>query len=335
MRYLNSEIYRKNVKTAVEHIVGFDVFFNKSVLILGASGLIGSFIADCFIYANENLDARITIYAVSRNAAQLKDRFGDAYGSYLNFIEADVTELDIALPFDYIIHAASYGHPKAFREMPVEVLLSNVVGTQKILEIAKLNATCRVLYVSSGEAQEEVDHLSARACYPMGKRAAETLCISYKKEYDVDVVIARPCHTFGANITENDNRAASQFIMSAAKGINIEMYSMGEQVRTFSYVADCVSGLLTVLAVGESGTVYGISTGESCSVKEFADKCAAAGKCRVEIHMPSGIEKAETSPIANQIVNNDALKNLGWQPVFSIAGGIAETIGIMKEMGRN
>ncbi|MBD5452414.1 MAG: NAD-dependent epimerase/dehydratase family protein [Lachnospiraceae bacterium] len=335
MRYLNSEIYRKNVKTAVEHTVGFDVFSNKSVLILGASGLIGSFIADCFIYANEYLAAGITIYAVSRNAAQLKERFGDIYGSYLNFIEADVTVLDIALPFDYIIHAASYGHPRAFREMPVEVLLSNVMGTQRVLEIAKLNSACRVLYISSGEAQEKVDHLSARACYPMGKRAAETLCISYHKEYDTNVIIARPCHTFGANVTNNDNRATAQFIASAANGRNIEMYSAGEQVRSFSYVADCVSGLLTALAKGDCGAVYGVSSDESSSVREFANKCAAVGKCKVEMHMPSGIEKAETSPIANQIVNNDALKNLGWQPAFSIDRGIAETIGIMKEMGRN
>ena len=332
MRYLNSETYRKNVKTAVEHIVGFDFFSNKSLLILGASGLIGSFITDCFLYANDKLSAGISIYAVSRDIKKLKSRFGDDQGNYLNFIETDVTTMDIKMPFDYIIHAASYGHPRAFREMPVEILLSNVVGTQKALEIAKLNATCRVLYVSSGEAQEEVDHISARACYPMGKRAAETLCISYKKEYDVDVVIARPCHTFGANITENDNRAASQFIMSAAKGINIEMYSMGDQVRTFSYVADCVSGLLTALAVGESGTVYGISTGESCSVKEFADKCAAAGKCRVEIHMPSNTESAEASPIKNQIVKNDAIRGLGWEPAFSIDEGIAQSVRIIKEI---
>jgi Nucleoside-diphosphate-sugar epimerases len=334
MKYLNSETYRENVKTAVGHIIGFNVFFNKSVLILGASGLIGSFITDCFIYANENIGARITIYAVSRNIAQLKERFGDMHTSCLNFIESDVTVLNSTRSFDYIIHAASYGHPRAFREMPVEVLLSNVMGTQKALEIAKLNTDCRMLYVSSGEAQEEVDHLSVRACYPMGKKAAETLCISHYKEYDTSVIIARPCHTFGANVMESDNRATAQFIASAVKGRNIAMYSAGEQVRTFSYVADTASGLLTALAAGQSGAVYGVSPGESCSVREFADKCASAGKCRVEMHLPSGTEKAETSPIADQIVGNDALKKLGWQPAFSIDRGIEETFRIMKEMER-
>lgn len=332
MRYLKSETYRKDIETAIKHTIGFDVFSGKSVLILGASGLIGSFITDCFIYANEYLGTEIKVHVVSRNIERLEERFGNDIKGYLNFIKADVTTMDIKFPFDYMIHGASYGHPTAFREMPVEVLLSNVIGTQRALEIAKLNAGCRVLYISSGEVQEYVDHLSVRACYPMGKRAAETLCISYNKEYGIDVMIARPSHTFGANVLKSDNRATAQFIAAAARGINIEMNSAGEQVRTFSYVADCASGLLTTLAGGESGTVYGISSGESCSIRDFADKCADVGKSRVEIHVPSDNEKAEMSPIRNQIVDNRSLRDLGWYPAFSIEDGIAESIKIISEM---
>lgn len=332
MRYLNSKTYREDVQMAVEHTIGFENFQNKSILILGASGLIGSFITDCFLYADENLNAGITVYAVSRNMAVLKDRFGDGYGSCLNLVEADVTTMEIKEPFHYIIHAASYGHPKAFREMPVEVLLSNVIGTQKVLETAKQNTACRVLYVSSGEVQEEVNHLTARACYPIGKQAAETLCVSYNKEYDTNVIIARPCHTFGANVTGNDNRATAQFIASAAEERNIEMYSTGEQVRSFSYVADCASGLLTALSRGMTGAVYGISSGETCTVRAFADRCAAVGKCRVELHVPTYDEKSEASPIKKQIVSNNALLGLGWIPVFSIEDGIARTIEIIREM---
>lgn len=330
MRYLDNEIYLNNVKTAIKHTIGFEDFYKKKMLILGASGLIGSFIVDCFIYANKMWDAGIAIYVVSRNRERLKTRFGDEGREYLKFIEADVTTMDIEMAFDYIIHAASYGHPKAFREIPVEVLLSNVIGVHKALEIAKLNIDCRVLYVSSGEAQEQLDHLSVRACYPLGKKAAETLCISYCEEYGVNVVIARPCHTFGANVTENDNRATAQFLEAAAKGENIKMYSRGEQVRSFAYVADCVSGLLTVLARGKTGFVYGISLDENCSVKEFADKCAVAGKCKLEMHLPDYIEKAEMSPIGNQIVDNRWVKALGWHPVFSIDEGIRNTVEIMR-----
>lgn len=332
MRYLDNSAYRKDIITAIEHTGNFEFFSNKKVLILGATGLIGSFITDCFLYADERMDAEITVYAVSRSINQLRNRFGTGCENYLNLIEADVTAMDIQVPFDYIIHAASYGHPKAFREMPVEVLLSNVMGTQRVLETAKRNVGCRVLYVSSGEVQEKVDHLTVRACYPIGKKAAETLCISYKEEYGIDVVMARPCHTFGANVTESDNRATAQFLLSAAKGTDIKMYSAGEQIRSFSYVADCASGLLTVLACGIAGTAYGISSGESCTVKEFADKCAVTGNCRVERYLPSEFEKVEKSPIKNQIINNNALVKLGWHPAYSIDGGIAQTVGIIRNI---
>lgn len=332
MEYLDSRAYCQDVKTAVEHIVGFDAFCGKRILILGASGLIGAFITDCFLYANQNLNSKTELWAVCRNGRHLKERFGSEDGSGLNYMEADVGTMHIEMPFDYIIHAASYGHPKAFREMPAEVLLSNVTGTQRALEAAGRKEGCRMLFVSSGEVQEKVDHLSARACYPIGKKAAETLCISYMEEYGTDVVIARPCHTFGANASASDNRAATQFIASAAEGNDIEMYSAGEQIRSFSYVADCASGLLSVLARGKRGAVYGISADGCCSVRAFAEQCAAAGGCRVRVHAADNAEKLEASPIARQIVSNDELKALGWQPAFSIDEGIARSIKIRKEM---
>lgn len=331
MRYLENETYRQDIETAVEHTAGFDSFSKKKVLILGASGLIGSFITDCFLYADQNLEAEIDIYASSRRKERLRSRFGDEQEGCLHFIEGDVSELNTDVSFDYIIHAASYGHPKAFRETPVEVLMTNVAGTKKVLDIAVRNPHCRVLYVSSGEVQGQIDHLSARACYPMGKRAAETLCIAYMQEYGVDAVIARLSHTYGANMAAHDNRAAAQFLTLAAEGKNIRMYSAGEQIRSFSYVADCASGLLTVLSGGTGGMVYGISSGDSCRLIEFAGMCADAGGCRVVVQTPDDIEKLEISPIADQLVSSHALEALGWHAAFSIESGIKRSIRIMRE----
>lgn len=335
MKYSDVEKYRKDVETAIEHTVDFADLYHKRVLILGASGLLGSFMVDCLLWANKLHNAEITIYAVSRDREQLNRRFGSDHKKYLHLIEADVMTMEIPLSFDYIIHAAGYGHPGAFREIPAEVLLSGVVGAQRTLDIARQSAGCRVLFLSSGEVQEPVDHLSVRACYPVGKMAAETLCLCYQKEFGVDTVIARPCHTFGANTAKHDNRATAQFLAAAARGANIQMYSAGEQRRSFLYVADCISGLLTVLTKGAGGAVYGISSGESCTIREFAERCSAVGKCTVKFHMPTSIEKSESSPIKKQIVGNDALRELGWQPAFSIEEGIERTIEIIREMDGN
>ena len=333
MNYLKSKTYCSHIEKALRHTLDIESLFGKSVLILGASGLIGSFLTDCLIYVNETRGAEISLYVVSRKIERLEKRFGEEKRPYLHFIEGDVCNLKTDQVFDIIIQGAGYGHPKAFREIPVEVLLANVIGTQRVMEIAKRNADCRVLYLSSGEVQEQVDHLSFRACYPIGKMAAETLCISYLEEYGVDVVIARPGHTFGANVTSEDNRATAQFLLAAAKGKTIEMYSEGSQKRTFTYVADCVSGLLTILTKGEKGAVYGVSAGESCTVRQFAQQCGISGNCKVEQYEPTKTENKEATPIENQIVDNGALKALGWNPSFSIKNGIRETIEIMSEMG--
>jgi nucleoside-diphosphate-sugar epimerase len=194
------------------------------------------------------------------------------------------------------------------------------------MEIARNNPRSRVLYVSSGEVQEYVNHLTSRACYPMGKKASETLCVSYAEEYGTNVVIARPCHTFGANFTKSDNRATAQFIHSAALGEDIVLYSSGLQVRSFMYVADCASALLSIVANGMKGKIYGVATDETCSIKEFAQKCADVSNTKVIVRQPSGAEISQLSPIQNQIVNNDELKKLGWKPLYTVKEGIRRSI---------
>lgn len=331
MGYLDNELYLTDIVKTIEQTKNFDYFNNKSILVLGATGLIGSFLTDCLLYANciKNMD--IHINAVSRNRKHLKERFGEE-SEHFHFKEGDVSTLEISTPVDVIIHAASHAYPRAFRENPVETMLANMLGTHRVLETARKYPGCRVLYVSSGEVQEEVNHLSARACYPISKKAAETLCLSYIQEYRTDVVIARPCHTFGANVTDEDNRATAQFIACASNHQDIVLKSAGEQVRSFAYIADCVSGLMTILSCGKTGQVYGISTDETCSIRQFAEKCAKSVQRQVIFRDANETEKAEASPIKEQIIDNIELKSLGWSPSFSIEQGIEHSVKIQQSM---
>lgn len=376
MEYLENKIYLEDIKIALQQTVELEKLKRKRILVLGATGLIGSFLVDCLRYANTAMGLGMQVIAAGRNKERLVDRFGNqeknnqkdnkeyrvttekiTIGSCevrssqkqeeyfgwkeatenVQLLECDVTELDmhklketgLAFP-DIIIHAASGAYPKAFRETPVEVMLANFLGVHKVLELARKNPGSRVLFVSSGEAQEEVDHLSVRGCYPVSKKAAETLCLSYLQEYQTDVVIARPCHTFGPNVTTVDNRATAQFIECAVRNEDIVLKSAGQQVRSFAYVADCVSGLLTVLTCGEAGAVYGVAADESCSIREFAEYCAKAVRKQVTFVEGTNAEKAEVTPIMEQIVENEELKKLGWKPKYTIAQGIKRSINIRK-----
>lgn len=332
MRYLDNDLYLADIVKTIEQTGNFEYFIEKNILILGATGLIGSFLTDCLLYANRAQKVNLHIYTGSRSKEGLRDRFGEETES-LCFVEGDVTTLEFDKPVDVIIHAASYAYPKAFREKPVETMLANMLGTYQVMEIARRNPGCRVLYVSSGEVQEDVDHLSTRACYPISKKAGETLCLSYMQEYQVDVRLARPCHTFGANVTGEDNRATAQFIACASDNEDIIMKSAGRQMRSFAYVADCVSGLLTILTRGQAGKLYGVSSGEVCSIRQFAEQCAESAQRKVIFQEANETERAEASPIKEQIIDNTELKLLGWMPCYSIKQGIENSVNIRKSIG--
>lgn len=330
-QYLHNTQYVQDIVKTIEHTVNLEYFIGKKILILGATGLIGSFLTDCLIYMAYTKNISLDLYVLSRSINRLKLRFGAETGR-IHFVEGDVVTLETDVAFDIVIHAASAACPAVFREKPVETMLSNVLGTYRVLEAARKNPDCRVLYVSSGEVQEEIDHLLPRACYPVSKKAGETLCISYVQEYGTDAVIVRPCHTFGANFMTEDNRAASQFIARAAKGQDIILKSAGEQIRSFSYVADCVSGLLTAIACGQTGKVFGIASDEVYSIRQFAEICAGTVQRRVKFQEASEAELAETSPIRMQEIDNKELKLLGWSSCFSVREGIEHAIRIRKEL---
>jgi nucleoside-diphosphate-sugar epimerase len=318
---------------------------NKSILITGATGLIGSFLVDVVMYRNKHYDANISLYAVSRNGQYGAERFRHYLHSPLfHYIQQDISE---KLSFDFnahfIIHAASNSSPSSYVSDPVGTLKANVWGVANLLEYAVKTHTERLLYVSSGEVYGEgdgsdfiekfsgyVDCLTPRACYPSGKRAAETLCASYAVQYSMNVVVARPCHIYGPTFTSSDNRAYVQFIENVLHKKDVVLKSEGTQVRSYCYVADCVSALLFLLLCGESGQAYNIANKESnISIAELAEIIAMAGGQKVIFDLPSETEKKGYSIVSRAVLSAEKLESLGWKPIYDIDKGINNTIKIL------
>lgn len=329
MSFTMTPSYEEDLKRALSSIIGFDRLNGRRIMVLGATGLIGSFMTDCLTYA-ERGDAVISICAVSRNTDKLCERFGKEE-AFLSFVEADVSDdsilkaLDAFAP-DIVIHAASASYPAAFISKPAEIMKSNISGAANILEYIKDKNHARMVYVSSGEVLSRVDHTGERACYPVSKMAAETLCLSFVREYGTDVVIVRPCHTFGPYVTACDNHASAQFIRMAANGEDIVLKSAGTQRRTYAYVADCASGILTAAALGEKGGVYDIATDETLSIKEFAEACAEAAGTRVIAGEVSGQDIRERTNIDEQIMDYKGLSAIGWRPTFHLKDAIKRSV---------
>ena len=309
-----------------------------NILITGSTGLIGGCLVDLLMR-----HSHCNVYALGRNSQRAAKRFGVYHDdSRFHFLQHDIClPLDTDLDFDYIIHAASNASPNFFQQQPVEVMRSNIEGLCHLVEYGLQHKMRRMVYVSSGEIYGEcndsiftesasgyIDILSPRACYPSSKRAAETLCAAYCQEYGSDIVIARPCHTYGPFFTESDNRVYAQFIRNVLNGEDIVMKSLGQQYRSWIYVVDCAAALLLLLEKGKRGEAYNIANEESnITSRQLAEKTAAIAGRKVVMDITDG---GNTTPISRAIFSTVKLESLGWHPLFTIDEGLRHTIEAMR-----
>lgn len=310
-----------------------------NILVTGATGLIGSCLVDMLM---DNPHRDYQVYALGRNAKRAAERFLKYQdNTAFHFIQGDVTRpLESDGPFHYIIHAASNGSPNFFVNNPVEVMKSNLFGVANLMEYGLTHGMKRFLYVSTGEvyglneaelldesSYGYVDILNTRSCYPSSKRAAETLAMCYAGEYGADIVVARPCHTYGPHFTESDNRVYAQFIRNVLNGEDIVLKSSGTQYRSWCYVEDCVSALLYILLKGENGQAYNIADKSSVvTIRKLAEMIARIAGRKVVMQVASESEKKEFTPIKHAVFDTSKLESLGWHVSGTMEEKLRKTI---------
>lgn len=338
--YLRSERYCEDLKNASREVVSKESLLGTGVLVTGATGLIGSFLVDVLLYMNRYENAEIEIYALARNEEKLKERFlSNNKNPKLHFVVQDVIyPVQISGKLDYIIHAAGDGYPAAFREHPVETMTPALFGTYELLKFAKEHSVKKLLYVSSGEIYGKaigkecaftedsvgmVKSMEVRSCYPIAKQCAETMCASFFAEYGVPTVVTRLSHIYGACTSDKDNRATKQFLYNAVNGENIVLHSKGNQLRSYTYVADGVSGILSVLINGIAGEAYNVAN--PCSrvtIAKFSEILAGTAHTECVFEVPDEMAQKELTPIEYAVLSSEKLEKLGWRGTYSIQQGI-------------
>ena len=220
--------------------------YNSSVMVTGASGMIGSYFVYTLMKLNEDYDANIKIIPLIRNLYKLDEEILSK--DYVHPIVQDVTEkINYENDVDYIIHAASPASPKIMKEKPVETNFANTLGTAQTLIFAKNHNTKKYLFISSREIygaplenQEYftedsfgiIDQLIPRNAYAEGKKAAENMCVGFKKEYRLDTKIVRLAHTYGPGMSVDDGRVQADFLKNLLNEEDIVLNSDGSSIRT-------------------------------------------------------------------------------------------------------
>lgn len=268
--------------------INWEFFQNKTVLVTGATGLIGTQIVKALLYANEELRTNINIIALARNKNKVNTIFGNTQCDKIKFIYQDIEKrLNYSRKVDYIIHTANSTSSASFVNKPVETISSIVQGTKNILDFARKVKAKSIVYLSSMEVYGEipvsrqeplteneygyVDILKPRSSYQEGKRTAECLCSAYAHEYGVPVKIARLAQTIGAGVDYNDNRVFAQFARNIVEQQDIVLKTKGETIRSYCYITDAVTAILSMLEKGNNGESYNVANPETtCSIMDMA-----------------------------------------------------------------
>jgi nucleoside-diphosphate-sugar epimerase len=347
-----NNVYKNDLTLALSTVKDFDLLKDKTILITGATGLICSYLVDLLMYNNQDGDNNVQVYAMGRNEAFAKERFKDYWSSdNFIFIKQDVTEVfNFDYQFNYIIHGAGNATPHSITTDPVGTMNANYFGMYNVLEYSRKYSVERILYLSSSEIYGQgnergifkedysgyINPLELRSCYPSSKRASETLCVSYNKQYGLNAVIARPAFIYGPTFNATDNRVVPQFINNVLNGMDIIMKSEGLQIRSYCYVGDCVTAILKILFNGNAGEAYNIANKNSnVTIRKVADTIANLENKKVIFELPDNKESASYSIVINSILDSAKLEELGWEGHYSIEKGLQQTLEILKSYRTN
>ena len=300
------------------------------VLVTGGSGFIGSHLTERLLGLGHQVLVLDNFYTSDkRNIQHL------ANNPNLEVIRHDVINPYIA-EVDAIYHLACPASPVHYQRFPVQTIKTSVLGSINMLDLA-LRLRIPILLSSTSEVygdptispqHEEywgnVNPIGIRACYDEGKRAAETLFFDYHRQYGVDIKVARIFNTYGPNMSPNDGRVVSNFIMQALQSKDITIYGDGNQTRSFCYVDNLVSGLIKLMETPED--VHGpINLGNPvelkvCDLAELIVEKTSSQSKIVFQELPQDDPKQRKPDISK------AKKILGWSPDIEISEGLDKTI---------
>ena len=329
-----NKVLENDLNNIIEQQIDWEKLRNKTIMITGASGMVGSYFVRTLLKLNEVNNMNIHVVCVLRDVKKIGADIRDN-------ASAEIFIHDVTKPIEYngdihfIIHAASPASPLIMKSDPVSTIAANVLGTFHTLELAQKKKAEGYMFISSREIYGQpseyqeffkedtygfVDPLDPRSCYPEGKKAAETMCASFRAQYGLNTKVARLAHTYGPGMSIYDGRVQADFLKNVIFNEDIIMKSEGLPVRTYTYIADAVAGMFMIL-LNSKDMVYNIGDENAkISIRELAEmlvKITPEKELSVKMEIPEGGTKG-CAPFTLGILDSTKLRDIGWKPLYRL-----------------
>lgn len=324
---------------------------NETILVSGATGLIGSLIIKSILCYNRIYNKNIFVIGLARSQNKAKKLFGKSFDNpLLKIIYMDITDIKpLDINIDYIIHTASATSSSFFINNPVETIETSVLGTNQILRLAHKHSVKSMVYLSSmemyGRTEESLERITeeklgyidlsnVRSSYPEGKRISECMCVSYEKQYNLPVKIARLAQTFGAGILPSDKRIFAQFAKNVIEQKNIVLHTNGKSIGNYCYTRDAILAIFTLLFNGMNGEAYNICNEESTiKIRDMAEMVCrevAGGTISIVYDIPKDSTIYGYAPDVPLRLSAKKIEALGWKAKIGLRESYERMIRSLK-----
>lgn len=259
----------------------------------------------------------------------------------------EIVEHDIINPLflnkkiDQIYNLACPASPIHYQINKIRTIKACTVGVVNMLGVAKAN-NARILQASTSEVygdpkvhpQHEsyfghVNMNGPRSCYDEGKRVAESLMMAYHWQNNIDIRIVRIFNTYGQNMSMNDGRVISNFIVQALKNEPLTVYGDGSQTRSFCYISDLVEAMYRVMNLEKFHEPINLGNPSEFAILELAKRIKQLTNSKSEIKF---YPLPKDDPTQRRPDISLAKKMINWEPKVSLEKGLKETIEYFKKI---
>ncbi|MEU9109349.1 dTDP-glucose 4,6-dehydratase [Streptomyces xanthophaeus] len=307
------------------------------ILVTGGAGFIGSQFVRSLL--SQDPAARVTVLdkltysGVEANLAPVADHPG------YTFVRGDICDVEavdqVMAGHDAVVHFAAESHVDRSIAGAGPFVMTNVVGTQVLLDAARKHGVGRFVHVSTDEVYGSITEgswteewpLAPNSPYSASKASSDLLALAYHRTHGMDVVVTRCSNNYGPY--QFPEKVIPLFVSNLMDGKHVPLYGDGGNVRDWLHVSDHCRGIELALRKGRAGEVYNIGGGTELTNKELTGVLLEAAG--VGWDMVDRVEDRKGHDLRYSIDISKISSELGYAPQVTFEDGIKDTIAWYRE----